>query len=181
MPKKKALPILIERVVTDRELEQILNDALTDPLKTRKGYEFELFFENLMARHKKFKMVYKHSRSRLGEVDYVFRHEVKDPFWQMFPYVCVECKNWEKKISSKEMDHFVSLIKDKSPLCHFGVFVASSSFKESAKTSMNNARIGDKIIIVPVERKHLTDLVKNGFKNSIKKLCEEIVFKKSFS
>lgn len=181
MPKKKAVPILIERVVTNKELEELLNDALTEPLKTRKGYKFELFFENLMVRHKEFKIVYKHSRSTLGEVDYVFRNEVKDSFWQMFPYVCVECKNWEKKISSKEMDHFVSLIKDKSPLCHFGVFMTSSSYEESAKTSMSNARIGDKIIIVPVERKHLTDLVEDGFENSIRKLCEKTVFKKLFS
>jgi restriction endonuclease Mrr len=98
----------------------------------------------------------------------------------MFPYVGVECKNWEKKISSKEMDHFISLIRDKSPLCHFGVFVASSSFEESAKTSMNNARIGDRIIIVPIEGKHLADLIKDGFEKFVRQLCEETVFKKGF-
>jgi restriction endonuclease Mrr len=175
------VPILIEKVVTNRELEKLLDDALTEPLKPRKGYKFELFFESLMIRHREFKMVYKHSRSRLGEVDYVFRNEVKDPFWQMFPYVCIECKNWEKKISSKEMDHFVSLIKDKSPLCHFGVFVTSSFFEVSAKTSMNNARIGDKITIVPIEGDHLKDLINDGFENCVRKVCEETVFKKGFS
>jgi len=179
VPKRKAVPILVEKIPTREELEQLLSNALAEPDNTKKGHLFEVFFENLMAGEKGFTQVYKHSRSRLGEVDYVFRNEVKDSFWQMFPYVCVECKNWEKKISSREMNHFVNLIKDKSPLSCFGVFLTTSSYEDSAKTSMNNARIGDKIVIVPVEKKHLKALIEEGFKNCARKLCEETIFKKA--
>lgn len=156
-----------------------MNNALTEPDKTKKGYMFELFFENLMSRENEFAKVYKHSRSKLGEVDFVFRNEGKDSFWQMTPYVCVECKNWERKISSKEMDHFVNLIRDKSPLSCFGVFVTTSSYEDSAKTSMSNARIADKIVIVPVEKKHLKALIEGGFQDCVRKLCEETIFKEA--
>lgn len=130
-----------------------------------------------MAGEEGFILLYKHSRSRLGEVDYIFRNEVNDPFWRMFPYICVECKNWDEKISSKEINHFVNLIKDKSPLIYFGVFITTSSYENSAKNAMNNARMIDKIVIVPVERKNLRQLIKDGFKNCIKKICEEAIFK----
>jgi restriction endonuclease Mrr len=160
---------------------KLLNEALNEPSKTKKGYTFEMFFENLMMREKEFKMVYKHSRSRLGEVDYVYRNEAKDSFWCQFSHVCIECKNWAKKISSREMDHFVSLIKDKSPLCCLGIFITNSSFEDSAKTSMKNARIGDKIVIVPFEGKELTSLIEFGFKDSVVRMCEESIFKKRFS
>jgi hypothetical protein len=134
-----------------------------------------------MVREKQFRTVYKHSRSRLGEVDYVYRNECRDSFLQQFSHVCVECKNWKKKISSREMDHLISLIKDKSPLCCLGVFVTNTCFEESAKTSMKNARIGDKILIVPFEGEDLGSMIELGFKDSVMKGCEESVFKRKFS
>lgn len=156
-----------------------MKDALAEPESTKKGYKFEVFFENLMSRHKEFTMVYKHPRSEIGEVDYVYRHELQDhPFWRISPYICVECKNWAEKISSTQMNHLTELIREKGPLCCCGVFITSSSYDPSALTAIRDSRLRDKIVIVPVERKYLKGLIKEGIKDFIQKLCEKIVFKK---
>ena len=162
-------------------MKKLLNDALNEPLVVEKGYKFENFFENFMHEQEKFHMVFKHSRSRLGEVDYVYRHDYADNFWRRFSHVCVECKNWKKKITSTEMDHLVSLVKDKRPLSCLGVFITNTNFEESAKTSMKNARIGDKILIVPFEGEHLERMISIGFKDSVVERAEESIFKKKFS
>lgn len=181
MTKKASRAVTIERVTNKKQLKKLLNVALNEPLRTKKGYKFEFFFENLMKREKQFRIVDKHSRSRLGEVDYIYRNEYRGSFWHQFSHVCVECKNWKKKIASKEMDHLISLIKDKSPLSCLGVFVTNTRFEESAKTSMKNARIGDKILVVPFEGENLESMIELDFKDSVIKRCEESVFKKKFS
>ena len=79
------------------------------------------------------------------------------------------------------MDHLISLVKDKSPLSCLGVFITNTQFEESAKTSMKNARIGDKILIVPFEGENLERMISIGFKNSVVERCEESIFKKKFS
>jgi hypothetical protein len=158
-------------------LRELLNDALQEPIRSKKGYIFENFFESLMSKEKQFKMVFKHSRSRLGEVDYVYRNKKNDSFWRQFSYVCVECKNWKDTISSQETDHLISLIKDKSPLVCLGIFLTNTTFEESAKTSIKNARIGDKILVVPFEGKNLKEMINLGFIASVEKRCEESIFK----
>jgi restriction endonuclease Mrr len=178
---KKIKVTTIRKKANKDGLKKLLNDALNEPLRSRKGYKFEFFFENLMTTEKQFKLVYKHSRTTLGEVDYVYSHERKESFWQLSPYICVECKNWQKNIRSREMDHLISLIKDKSPVSSLGVFITNSSFEDSAKTSMKNARIGDKIIIVPFEGKDLMNLIEFGFRDAVVRMCEESIFKKKFS
>jgi hypothetical protein len=170
-------PVKVQKEIDKDNLKKLLRDALEEPLRSKKGYKFENFFESLMSKEKRFKIVFKHSRSRLGEVDYVYRNKNNDSFWRQFSYVCVECKNWKDTISSTETDRLISLIKDKSPLSCLGIFLTNTIFEESAKTSMKNARIGDKILVVPFEGKNLEEMIKLGFRASVEKKCEESIFK----
>jgi len=152
---------------------------MAEPESTKRGYKFEVFFESIMSRHEEFTMIYKHSRSEIGEVDYVYRHELRDhPFWRISSYICVECKNWAEDISSTQINHLIELIREKSPFCCCGIFITSSSYNPSALTSIRDSRLRDKIVVIPVERKHLGSLIKEGFKDYIQKLCEKTVFKK---
>jgi len=116
-------------------------EALREPNPQEKGKKFEMFFESVMAREKEFEIIYKHSRSKQGEVDYIYRHNITyDPFWKLSHYICIECKNWKEKITSLEMDHFISLLKAKSILTCMGIFITTSSYEKSALESIKNAK-----------------------------------------
>jgi hypothetical protein len=169
--------VLVRKKPSKSELKKLLNNAIKEPEISKKGFAFECFFENLMKTQKSFRLVYKHSRSDLGEVDYIYRINHTGSFWNQFSHVCVECKNWQEKITSTEMDHFVGLVKDKSPLRCLGVFVTNSTFAPSAKTSMKNARLLDEILIVPFEGRMLLSLIEHGFRDSVMRVCEENIFK----
>jgi hypothetical protein len=43
---------------------------------------------------------------------------------------------------------------------------------------MKNARIGDKVLIVPFEGRNLMSMIEFGFKDSVEKRCEESIFRK---
>jgi hypothetical protein len=167
--------IHVRKLFTNEELLQLLNDALAEPIAWKKGNKFEIFFENIMAREKQFKMVYKHCRSALGEIDYVFSHELQDSFWRLSPYVCIECKNWADKIDSVLTDHFVDLVKS-TLLCCCGVYITTSSYEKSAFESAKRAK-AEGILIVPVERKHLKELVTKGFEETIRRVGLDVAFK----
>ena len=146
---------------------------------SRKGWAFERFYEHLMAREPDFIQKLKHARSEIGEIDYVYAHNLQDDaFWRVSSYICVECKNWVDNITSNEMHHLTELIREKGPLSCCGVFITSSSYDPSAVTAMRDARIRDKILIIPIEGKDLEDLIEYGFKDLVRKLCEQKVFKR---
>jgi len=171
---------LIERILTKEELHQLLNDALSEESKSKKGWKFEAFFENLMQKEKDFIFVFKHPRSELGEIDYAYSHNLQDHyFWKVSPYICIECKNWKEPITSTEINHLTELVRDKGAFSCCGVYITSSSYNPSAITAINYSRIRDKITVVPVEGKHLKGLIEQGFKDFIQKLCEEKVIKKT--
>lgn len=132
-----------------------------------------------MKKEMDFRFVFKHPRSELGEIDYVYSHNLQGHyFWRISPYICIECKNWKANITSTEINHLTELIREKGPFSCCGVYLTSSSYSPSAKRAIENARIRDNIIIVPVEGKHLPSLIERGFKNFIRNLCEERVFRK---
>ncbi|MDH5266276.1 MAG: restriction endonuclease [Candidatus Bathyarchaeota archaeon] len=177
---KSAPPILTEKISTKEELHQLLNDALKEKNKTKKGWKFEIFFENLMQREKDFRLVFRHPRSELGEIDYVYSHDLQDHyFWKVSPYICIECKNWKENITSTEINHLAELIREKGPLSCCGVYITSSSYSPSAIEAINHSRLRDEIVVVPIEGKHLASLIAQGFKDFIQKLCEEKIFKKT--
>ena len=171
--------IRVKRPPSKEELYQLLNDAIKEKSRTKKGWKFERFFENLMQREKDFRLVFKHPRTRLGEVDYVFSHSLHHHyFWKLSPYICVECKNWKENITSTEINHLAALIKEKGPFSCCGVYITSSSYDPSAIEAIKQHRAIDNIVIIPVEGKHLNVLIEQGFSVFIQNLCEEIIFKK---
>lgn len=157
-----------------------MNDALQEESKTKKGWKFEAFFENLMQREKDFEFKFKHPRSELGEIDYIYSHNLQDHyFWKISPYISIECKNWKENITSTEINHLTELIRDKGPFSCCGVYITSSSYSPSAIEAINHSRVRDKIIVVPVEGKHLHSLVQMGFRDFVQRLCEKKIFKKT--
>ena len=163
--------------ITNEKLRELLKDAIREKNIAQKWKKFEIFFETLMKREKDFEFVRKHCRSSRGEIDYIYSHNlVYDSFWKKSPYICVECKNWKGKINSRDMDHFISLVKSMQILCCYGVYITTSSYEKSAYESIKNAK-NDGILIIPIEKKHLKRLIEEGFKNFVKKLGQEVVFK----
>lgn len=167
----------VEKSFTNDELEKLLIDALKERNLQEKGKKFENFFEGVMAREKEFEIIDKHSRSHQGEVDYIYRHNIKDdPFWKISNYICIECKNWKEKITAVEINHFISLLKEKSILACMGIFITTSSYEKSALESIRNAK-NERLLIIPLEKKHLKRLIEKGFKEVVRKEGEKIVFK----
>jgi hypothetical protein len=164
--------------LSQNHLEGLLKEALGEYAPQERGRKFEVFFESMISKDKEFTQVFKHARSGTGEIDYIYRHSLSNhPFWKISFYICIECKNWREKVSSRDIDHLIKMIRAKGPLSSIGIFVSSSSLEASALTSIRDARLQDGLLIVPVEKKHLKDLTAIGFKEFIPKLCEEQVFK----
>ena len=70
------------RIPTKKEVHQLLRDAIEEEDTSKKGWKFETFFENVMKREKDFSLVYKHPRSKMGEIDYVYSHTLQGHyFW----------------------------------------------------------------------------------------------------
>jgi restriction endonuclease Mrr len=167
---------LIGRKLTDTELKDFLNDSIKETDATAKGKEFERFFENFMAQQMGFNFIRKHCRSKVGEIDYFYRINHKDhPLWNSYDYVFIECKNWKDKISSKEIDHFINLLKAKKPFKCFGVYLTTSSLSPEAQTSITDSRKMYGTVIIPLERPTLLKLIENGFKSYLEKACDQLV------
>jgi hypothetical protein len=157
-------------------LVKLMTEALLQKEAAPKGKMFEEFFESLMFREPDFEMIDKHSRSEIGEVDYAYQCKVRDNIlWENSPIICIECKNWSGTIGSENVDHFINLVREKSPFSSCGVYVTSSSFSPQAKTSMRDARVRDKITIVPIEKRQLISLIEYGFKSYIPKVCLDTI------
>jgi hypothetical protein len=172
-----AQPLELNEIPTKQNLRQQLKLSLAEQ-KNEKGTAFELFFESLMKTESKFNFSYKHPRSPIGEIDYVYTHEIKDSFWQKFSYICIECKNWKDNISSVEMGHLGDLVEEKEPFSCLGVYITTSAYDPSADEVIKKYRLKNEIILIPVEGKHIEQIIENGFEKTIKNICELTFFKK---
>jgi Holliday junction resolvase-like predicted endonuclease len=169
---------LIGRKLTKLELKELLESALKEKNSGKKGKKFEYFFENFMAQQDGFVYVNKHCRSKVGEIDYLYRSEHLDhPLWKNYHYIFIECKNWGDKIGSRELNHFINLIQAKAFLNCFGVYLATGSLSQQAQTTIRDARIKDKLLIIPIERRDLYSLIEKGFKDHIQEACDKILSK----
>ena len=177
MPKKSPLR-LIGRKLTRSEMNKLLKDAIEEPKGVTKGKKFEFFFENFMAQQPRFIYIDKHCRSKVGEIDYFYRTELRDhPLWEKYPYLFIECKNWKEAISSEKMDHFVRLVKVKNVLLCCGIYITTSSFSPEALTTMRDARNVDKVMIIPIDKKDLPNLIDRGFKVFVQEKCDKVLAK----
>jgi hypothetical protein len=125
-----------------------------------------------------FEFIGKHCRSKVGEIDYFYKIKHKDhPLWRDFGYVFIECKNWKDKISSKELDHFIMLLKAKIPFKCFGVYLTISSLSPEAHTAIDYSRRTDNVVIFPLEKSALSKLIENGFKSYLEEACDKLIAK----
>lgn len=162
--------------MTKRELKESLKDAVDEPNGVKKGKKFEIFFENYMAQQEGFQYLKRHCRSKVGELDYFYRITLSGhPLWKLYPYLFIECKNWKEPISSEKMDHFIRLVKAKTPFSCCGIYITTSHFSPEAMTTMRDSRIKDSVFILPIDLKDITDLIENGFKVSIQEKCDKVL------
>lgn len=177
MPKK-SMPNIVRRKITSLEFKELLKDAIEEPIGVKKGKKFEFFFENFMAHQEGFVFVSRHPRSKVGEIDYLYRNELfGHPLWEKFRYLFIECKNWKEHISSEKMNDFIKLLEAKNPFNCCGVYLTTSYFSPQAFTSMRDARLKSDLMIVPIEGKDLHGLIDKGFKILMQEKCDEILAK----
>lgn len=169
-------PLVIKCKPTKQELLESLDKSLKEK-KDKKGREFENFFEGFMNTQENFEFSFKHPRTAMGEIDYVYTHKLENSFWKMFSYICVECKNWKENISSVEMGHLGDLVEEKFPFPCIGIYITTSNYDPSAFEVMKKYRLKNNIVLVPIDGKQIKDLVENGFENTVKRISEYIFFK----
>jgi predicted helicase len=157
---------------------QLLKDSLKESKGVEKGKKFELFFENFMSQQEGFVFIDKHCRSEVGEIDYFYRTELRNhPLWRKYNYLFIEAKNWEKKISSNEIDHFIILLKAKTVFPCCGIYLTTSPLSPQAKTAMRDARMVNGMMIVAIASHDLPRMIEEGFKNFLERKCDEILAK----
>lgn len=153
----------------------MLQDAIKEKNIISKWKKFESFFENLMSQQPGFTFVHKHPRSDLGEIDYSYRTNLKDhPIWE-YSYLWIECKNWKDPISSEKMSHFINLVKQKNVIRCCGIYITTGRFSNAALNALKNARIAEKIMIIPINGHDLRKIVDKGFQVFLEERCDEII------
>ena len=153
-----------------------MEDAIKEPIGVKKGKKFEYFFENFMNQQQGFSYIDKHCRSKVGEIDYFYRTELRDhPLWEKYPNLFIECKNWKGTISSEKMDHFIRLVKAKQIFHCCGIYITTSSFSPEALTTMRDARIDNKIMIIPIDKNDLPNFIDKEFKVFIQEKCDKML------
>ena len=178
MPKRSP-PLLVRRKLTSLELKKMLKDSIEEPVAVEKGKAFEHFFENLMNQQQGLVFIRKHARSEVGEIDYFYRSELEGhPLWN-YPYLFIECKNWKDPISSEKMNHFIRLVKAKNffHLLCCGIYITTSNFSQPALTTLKEARNVEKVMIITINKKDLSELIEIGVKAFLERKCDEILAK----
>ena len=131
-----------------------------------------------MAQQQGFVYIDKHCRSKVGEIDYFYRVQLRGhPLWEKYPYLFIECKNWKETISSKEMDHFIRLVRAKKTFLCCGIYMTTSYFSPEALTTVRDARNVDKVMIIPIDKNDLPNLIDKGFKEVVQEICDKILAK----
>ena len=131
-----------------------------------------------MAQQPGFIFIHKHCRSEIGEIDYFYRSRHRDhPLWETYSYLFIECKNWKGKISSEKINHFIRLLKSKTPFFCCGIYITTSSFSQEALTAITYARIQDGVIVIPIDKEDLPELIEKGFKIFIEEKCDKMLAK----
>jgi len=154
------------------DLAKLADDCLLESDPQTKGELLERFFESVLSREGHFEIVNKHVRTETGELDYVLRHSLTDPFWCRSQHVVVECKNWKRPIGPEQLDHFLELVEKSGPLCNVGVYVTTSRLTKAARTTIRDKRLVVGIIAVIVEKDCVRKLAL-GLRGLIPRLYEK--------
>jgi len=159
-------------LTTNESITDALDKCLSTNDPVLKGQLFEQFFESVVRRDGEFEIVSRHLRSEAGEIDYVLGHEIQDNFWRKSPYVCVECKNWEKTIPIAQLDHFIAQVKKAGAYCAIGIYLTTSNLSRDSLAAIRDARINDRLTLIPIEGDELRKLVDTKFSKYVRILFE---------
>jgi hypothetical protein len=144
----------------------------------KKGKTFELFFENFMAQQKGFVFIDKHCRSKVGEIDYFYRTELRNhPLWERYNYLFIEAKNWEQKIGSPEVNHFITLLKAKTVFPCCGIYLTTSLLSPQAEIAIRDARMVSGMMIILITSRDLPEMIDEGFKGFLERKCDMMLAK----
>jgi restriction endonuclease Mrr len=73
----------------------------------------------------------------------------------------IECKNWKKTIPSKELSHFLMLLKRKTLFRCFGVYLTTSKLSEEA---LEDLKTNNDLVVIVLDKNKLSQLISSGFK-----------------
>lgn len=155
----------------------MFNDAIQEKDNSKKGPKFEWFFECFMASQFGFEFLDKHTRSKVGEIDYYYRTKnlCGHPLWEKCPYIYVECKNWAEHISSEKMNHFLSLVEVKSIFPFCGIYITTSYFSKPALETLKSAIRRKKILVIPIDKTDFDEMIDYGIKKLMEKKCDQLM------
>lgn len=167
---------LAGRKLTESELEDFLFDSLKETDLIAKGKKFEYFFENFMAQQDGFTYIDRHCRSDVGEIDYFYRNQnIDHPLWKTYHYIFIECKNWNDIIPSKELSHFLTLMRRKSLFKCCGVYLTTSRLSPEANVVISDGQKIDNLCIFKLEKNNLKKLISIGFKRALEEACDKTI------
>lgn len=91
--------------------------------------------------------------------------------------VAIESPEKKETISSEKMNHFIRLVKAKAPFSCCGVYITTSSFSPQSMTTMRDARLNEKILVIPIDKNDLPNLIKKGLKVVVQEICDKMLAK----
>jgi len=140
---------------TDRILRDLLHFALTANAQ-EKGKLFERFIEKVLSTIKGLKILKVNARLRAEEIDIMVQNNVSEGFWRTLGSpIIVECKNWTKKVGSKEISILSDKMRTISRNVKLGILVApngvSGDYQSNAVLKIREKRQQGLYIVVLVK------------------------------
>ena len=110
---------------TKTNFGELLDYLLTATNAQEKGKLLERFLEEILCTIKGLKILKVSARLRAEEIDIIAQNTVSEGFWRTLGSpIIVECKNWTKKVGSKEISILSDKMKSISPDVKLGILVA---------------------------------------------------------
>jgi CheY-like chemotaxis protein len=154
----------------EEELRRLWADVQSEPDRNRKGKLLEDLMVLLFKTVPGFTHVDTRRKSQDEEIDLFIRNESTDAFWirEHSQYVIVECKNWSKPVGPNELVIFRNKVENRGGRCRLGFFISVGDFTAGFHSQAATYRKAD-ILIVPVERADLEELVNASDRNEVLK------------
>nr|WP_319401855.1 DUF2034 domain-containing protein [uncultured Carboxylicivirga sp.] len=123
---------LKEKYIKSRGLE-LFNACLVEKNSYTKVQMLETLTELIFTSNKSLKVSSSRVKTGDEEIDLVIVNNMTTAFWTAFGSMFfVECKNWNKKIGSKEMRDFETKLRNHNNVTHLGFFVSINGFTREA-------------------------------------------------
>ena len=160
--------------------KQLLDSQQHSLSPYRRGHIFEEMARNLFSAIEGFSVSSKNTKT--GQLDGVItNHRIEHPFFQVLgEYFLMEAKNWNKRVSAKEVREFSDKLREYK--CKFGIFVTllgvTGPDAENAKGVIQSTFERDKIAIIVLDQSDIESVVAcNNLLILMKEKYESLKFK----